>query len=108
MTGGEVECIDEYNNYGIVINGDASTKGVMNFSGGKVVVHATKWDSPYGILVNYGRLNMSGPAAVECYADASSTAYGVSVSAAGSYGGEFNMTGGSIYAYSYTSFSYGH
>ena len=103
MTGGEVECIDEYNNYGIVINGDASTKGVMNFSGGKVVVHATKWDSPYGILVNYGRLNMSGTAAVECYADASSTAYGVSVSAAGSYGGEFNMTGGSIYAYSYTS-----
>ena len=113
MTGGEVECIDEYNNYGIVINGDASTKGVMNFSGGKVVVHATKWDSPYGILVQYGRLNMSGTAAVECYADASSTAYGVSVSATASYnasngsktsyGGEFNMTGGSIYAYSYTS-----
>ncbi|MBR2168134.1 MAG: InlB B-repeat-containing protein [Paludibacteraceae bacterium] len=103
MTGGIYECIDEYNNYGIQIDGDASTKGVMNLSGGKVIVHATKWDSPYGILVNYGKLNLSGTGSVECYADKSSTAYGVSVSAAGSYGGEFNMTGGSVYAKSYTS-----
>ncbi len=103
MTGGVYECIDEYNNYGIQIDGDASTKGVMNLSGGKVIVHATKLDSPYGILVNYGKLNLSGTGSVECYADASSYAYGVSVSAAGSYGGEFNMTGGSVYAKSYTS-----
>ena len=103
MTGGTVECVDEYNNYGISVNASSATnKGVMNMSGGRVIVHATKWDSPYGILVNYGRLNLSGDAYIECVAEKSSTSYGVSVQAT-SYPGEFNMTGGTIYSKAYTS-----
>ena len=98
MTGGVFECIDEYNNYGIQIEGDASTKGVMNLSGGTVLVRATKNDSPYGIRLVYGKLNLSGSGRIECYANASSTSYGVVVEAAGSYGGEFYMTGGSVYS----------
>ena len=103
MTGGTVECVDEYNNYGISINASSATnKGVMNMSGGRVIVHATKLDSPYGILVNYGRLNLSGDAYIECVAEKTSTSYGVSVQAT-SYPGEFNMTGGTIYSHAYTS-----
>ena len=117
MTGGEVECVDEYNNYGIQVNGNATTKGVANISGGKVIVHATILDSPFGVLVNYGRLNLSGSGYIECVAEKSSSAYGVSVQATASYdetkgtgyayGGEFNMTGGKIYAKAYTNESRG-
>jgi hypothetical protein len=102
MTGGVVESVDEYNNYGISINATSAKKGVMNMSGGRVIVHATKWDSPYGILVNYGKLNLSGDAYIECVAEKSSTSYGVSVQAS-SYPGEFNMTGGTVYSKAYTS-----
>jgi uncharacterized repeat protein (TIGR02543 family) len=103
MEGGDFECIDEYNNYGI----EAATGGVVNIKGGRVYVRSTVWYSTYGIYLNRGTLNMSG-GTVECSAAGNDVVYGVYVNAAASYNsskgttsknhGTLNLSGGSIIA----------
>lgn len=97
MTGGTFECEDESTPYGILVDGTASNKGVMNMSAGELIVRATAGAEPNGVRLAYGRLNLSGTASIDSRAT-SSTAYGVYVHANGSYGGELFMSGGSIYA----------
>ena len=103
MEGGDFECIDEYNNYGI----EVATGGVVNMKGGRVYVRSTVWYSTYGIYLNRGTLNMSG-GTVECSAAGNDAVYGVYVNAAASYNsskgttsknhGTLNLSGGSIIA----------
>lgn len=103
IDGGDYECIDEYNNYGI----EVATNGVVNLKSGSVFVHSTVWYSTIGIYLNRGTLNMSG-GTLKCSAVGNDVVQAVYVNAAASYTassgatsknhGTLNLSGGSIIA----------